>query len=31
MNAIRTLVSKLAVRLPWRRACPVPQRPQQRQ
>jgi hypothetical protein len=31
MNTATTLISKLAARLPWRRACPVPERPPQRQ
>ncbi|GAC1396144.1 MAG: hypothetical protein NVS4B6_03250 [Mycobacterium sp.] len=25
MNALKTLLSKLAVRLPWRRSCPLPE------
>jgi len=27
MNALKTLISKVAARLPWRRACPLPEHP----
>lgn len=30
MNVMKALLSKLAARLPWRRSCPLPNRPAQR-
>lgn len=27
MNALKILLSKFTARLPWRRACPLPERP----
>ncbi len=30
MNALKILLSKLTARLPWRRACPLPERPASR-
>ncbi|CAN5733013.1 hypothetical protein BH09ACT7_BH09ACT7_45530 [soil metagenome] len=29
MNALKILISKFAARLPWRRTCPLPERPAQ--
>lgn len=26
MNAVKVLLSEFAARLPWRRACPLPER-----